>query len=392
MDNEVLFQVYMAKADSTDERCVYLDLPARPYEIINALERLRLKEGESLYFEVEDYDGHGYLSPYLDEDCTIQDLNTLAERLSRLESQEQTVFRGLLQMETDRRRGPVSVGQLIDYAYNTDCCHVVSARNDAELGRFYVENDFLPELEKVPGQVLDLLDYEKIGRQFRENEGGVFVDGCYVVQHTEPCHICDSWNRPQQKPDYIFRFQMETYPFPGCQTRTADLALPMKKWDLVEHLERMDIPDWAHCVIRDVDSALPGLFFRSEHLPETNLLATEVRRMEQEGQLRKYKAILEAMDCHDVHNAILLAEVMDDFALEDNVLTPEDLAVNHIQSLTEGASAELLLKHLDAEAYGQALLRQENAVLTPYGLLRREDGGPLQSRADAPVQTMEQSL
>lgn len=126
----------------------------------------------------------------------------------------------------------------------------------------------------------------------------------------------------------------------------------MKKWDLVEHLERLDIPDWAHCVIRDVDSELPGLFFRPEHLPETNLLATEVRRMEQEGQLRKYKAILEAMDCHDVHNAILLAEVMDDFALEDNVLTPEDLVVNHIQSLTEGASAELLLKHLDAEAYG----------------------------------------
>ena len=167
MDNKVLFQVYMAKADSADERCVYLDLPAKPYEILNALERLRLKEGEILYFEVEDYDGHGYLSPYLDEDCTIQDLNTLAERLSRLEPQEQTVFRGLLQMETDRRRGPVSVGQLIDYAYNTDCCHVVSAGNDAELGRFYVENDFLPELEKVPEQMLDLLDYEKIGRQFR---------------------------------------------------------------------------------------------------------------------------------------------------------------------------------------------------------------------------------
>ena len=29
----------------------------------------------------------------------------------------------------------------------TDCYHVVDAADDAQLGRFYAENDFVPELE-----------------------------------------------------------------------------------------------------------------------------------------------------------------------------------------------------------------------------------------------------
>ena len=64
----------------------------------------------------------------------------------------------------DLHGGELTLQRLLDLAYSVDGCHVVpEVRDDAALGRFYVENDFLSELEQVPDSVLELLDYAKIG-------------------------------------------------------------------------------------------------------------------------------------------------------------------------------------------------------------------------------------
>ncbi len=39
---------------------------------------------------------------------------------------------------------------------------------DEALGKFYADNDFLPELNDLPDSVYDLLNYAKIGKQMRE--------------------------------------------------------------------------------------------------------------------------------------------------------------------------------------------------------------------------------
>ena len=71
-------------------------------------------------------------------------------------------------------------------AYNADRCHVlVDVHTDEELGKFYADNDFLPELSSLPDSVYNLLDYAKIGKQMREDEGGVFTEHGYVVPEGE---------------------------------------------------------------------------------------------------------------------------------------------------------------------------------------------------------------
>ena len=46
--------------------------------------------------------------------------------------------------------------------------------------------------------------------------------------------------------------------------------------------------------------------------------------------------------------------------------------------MLDDETMELLLPHLDAEGFGRAIAENQNAVQTPYGLVERQDGGPIQ--------------
>lgn len=66
-----------------------------------------------------------------------------------------------------------------------DCCHVVGATSDAELGRFYAENGFMEELDGLSDDVFEMLDFGKIGKALRTGENGTFTRSGYVVKHSE---------------------------------------------------------------------------------------------------------------------------------------------------------------------------------------------------------------
>ena len=56
MDKKI-FHVYLAKESvPNNESYAKLDLPASPWEVVDALDKVRLNEGEQLYMEIEDYE------------------------------------------------------------------------------------------------------------------------------------------------------------------------------------------------------------------------------------------------------------------------------------------------------------------------------------------------
>ena len=62
-----IFGVYLAKQDAPDsEANVRLKLPASPWELHDAMDKVQLQENEELYLEVDDYYGFEYLAPHLD--------------------------------------------------------------------------------------------------------------------------------------------------------------------------------------------------------------------------------------------------------------------------------------------------------------------------------------
>lgn len=177
--DKVVFSVYLGNPDNGNGTT--LDLPAKPWELLDALERLWLWEGQEPYWQVEDLGRYDFLEPHLDK-CGLYQFNALAEQLSTFNEADAIAFEGLVQMEIDE----LTIQRLLDLAYSTDCCHVVpEVRDDTALGRFYVDNDFLPELEKVPDKVLEMLDYEKIGKMMRQGENSVITPHGYVERHSE---------------------------------------------------------------------------------------------------------------------------------------------------------------------------------------------------------------
>ena len=141
-----VFDIYLAKADQPDSAaCAELSFPATPYEMQDAFDKLRLAEGESLYWEITGYRQFEELSSVLNDTCGLQDLNALAQKLSELDERQCTAFAGLLAIE-QRKNQPIPISRLIDIAHSTDCCHVVDTYlKDFRLGRFLAENDFLSE-------------------------------------------------------------------------------------------------------------------------------------------------------------------------------------------------------------------------------------------------------
>ena len=97
MDKKV-FSVYLGDPDRSNH--AELDLPATPWELIDALDKLRVEDGREPYWQVEDIGRYGFLAPLLD-DSDLYQFNALAEQLSTFDHVEAIVFEGLVQMEVD---------------------------------------------------------------------------------------------------------------------------------------------------------------------------------------------------------------------------------------------------------------------------------------------------
>jgi len=99
-----IFDIYLAKQDQPEsDAYAELFLPATPYQMQDAFDKLRLAEDESLYWEITEYHHFEELSSFLNGACDLNDLNALAQRLSELDERQCTAFAGLLKMEQKHR-------------------------------------------------------------------------------------------------------------------------------------------------------------------------------------------------------------------------------------------------------------------------------------------------
>lgn len=385
-----IFEVYLAKEDvPNNEAYAKLDLPASLWELWDALDKVRLQADDILYMEIEGYDAFEYLSPHLDGlDISINELNDLASLLSALDEVQEAAFEGLFSMEVQRKvnanGGVITLQDLRDLAVSakTDCYHVVEAADDAQLGRFYAENDFVPELEGISDAVFEMLDFAGIGRMMRCGENGVFVDSLYVLRDGELTTAPPVQKTLPEKPGYLFRLTLGLHPDIG-DARTVTLNLPAAEAELLDAQEQLGVEGWEGVTVIDYDGIIPYAADFTDlpmELDEFNVLAAAVRDMPSpEKQLPKLKALLEQFEVQDIATAISLTECLDDYVLTPEISSPQETAIDHLRFMTDDHSAELLLSHVNLYAYGCDLIKEDNATLSPYGLLHRADYQPMLS-------------
>ena len=385
-----ILRVYLAKND-TPYSVAYakLELPASPWEVWDAMEKVRLQTDDILYMEIEDYFAFEYLSPHLDGlDISLNELNDLAAQLAALDEVQGIAFEGMFSIEVQRKvnanGGVITLQDLRDLAVSakTDCYHVVDAADDAALGRFYAENDFIPELDGVSNEVFEMLDFAGIGRMMRCSENGVFVGSLYVLRDGELTTAPPVQKTLPEKPGYLFRLTLGLHPDIG-DDRTVTLILPAAEAELLDAQAQLGTEGWEGVAVIDYDGIIPYAAEFTDlpmELDEFNVLAAAVRDMPSpEKQLPKLKALLKQFEVQDIATAISLTECLDDYVLTPEISSPQETAIDQLHFMTDDHSVELLISHVNLYAYGCDLIKEDNATLSPYGLLHRADYQPMLS-------------
>ena len=383
-----IFEVYLAKEDvPNNEAYAKLDLPVSPWELWDAMEKVRLKDGEALYMEIDDYYAFEYLAPHLEEqDISLNELNDLAARLATLDEVQGIAFEGLFSMEVQKKvntnGGIITMQDMRDLAVSakTDCYHVVEAADDAQLGRFYAENEFIPELDGISDEVFEMLDFAGIGRMMRCSENGVFVNSLYVLRDGELTTAPPVQKALPGKPGYLFRLTLGLHPDIG-DARTVTLDLPAAEAELLDAQEQLGVEGWEGVTVIDYDGIIPYAVDFTDlpmELEEFNAFTKAARDIPR-SELSKLKALLEQFEVRDIETALFLTEHLADYILTPEISSPQEAALDQLCFIMDREEAVRLIPYVNLYTYGCDLIKVDNAVLSPYGLLHRADYQPMLS-------------
>ena len=354
---------------------VTLELPADPYAVLDAWERLRLAPDTRVEWEMEDYGEFPVLFPGLQSGEGFPALNALAERLTSLDSRQRTAFEGLVKLQDGR---PMEPDALITLSEQAKHCQVApEATDDASLGRVYAANGSIPEVKDVPDKVFELLDFQLLGRRIRQSAGGVFTRQGYVVPdgNWKPTEGQDPRIAPEA-PTGFFRLELR------LGEERAELTLPAGQ-ELVEVRERMEAVGLPNCAVTAFHSRVPQLpaaWATPERLDTLNCLAIRLMVLAERDSLAliKYKAVLEVSSISSLEDAMALTERLDAYNLNWAAASPEDVARGELRRSMGEENADLLCRYLNLYGYGETLIQQYGGELTDYGLLTRADGQPVQ--------------
>lgn len=354
---------------------VTLAVPAEPWAVLDAWERLRPAPDTRVEWEIEDYGEFPELFPALASGEDFPALNALAEKLAGLSGQERTAFEGLVRLQDGR---PMEPGALTALAEQARHCHVVpEAADDASLGRFCAANGFIPEVADVPDKVFELLEFQLLGRRIRQAEGGIFTrhgfvapDGSWKPTQSQEARVAP------ETPAGIFRLELQ------LGEEQAELTLPAGQ-ELAEVRDRMDAVGLSNCAVTAFRSRIPQLpaaWAIPERLDTLNCPAIRLTVLEDREPLKlvKYKAVLEVSPPSSLEEAMALTERLDAYTLDRSAASPEDVARGELRSAVGDEQAALLCRYLNLYGYGEALIQQYGGELTEYGLLTRADEQPVQ--------------
>ena len=375
-----VMRVYLCGQDWTESHEeMYLDLPATPWELVDALEKLNLVCEGDLYLQAEEYYDFDYVQGFIPESTTLSQLNELCAVLDGMDEQDRIGFRGLLQSSAFFDRLNLGFDRLMDLATAKDCYHIAAdVSSDEQFGRFLCQNGFVEGTDELPEKVFKLLNFQKIGKDFRMTERGAYADGCYVAPDGDIPHREIPYGI--SPPEYIVMLDVVNK---ADATKRWLLALPSVPNEMDSVLKRAGAESWSEVDCLCVDCQVPQIM---EAITQVNNVAIANRFAEMLDRLpvedvSKLKAILVVTSCEDLTSASLIAQDLDGYMLSEDIRNPEDMGRYRLTYLLSDEDRDLILKHINLYAYGKEILEQTpEAAMSPYGLVERTDGQPIISQ------------
>ena len=383
-----IFDVHAAKPERPyNAPTVDISLPAAPYELLDVQEQLRAANASEVTVQITYSHTSKYLNLLPIEHGGLYEVNALAEKMSSFEDWQQEAFDGLVKADAFKSDKPIPVSRLIDFAYSSECCHVLSSiTTHKELGEFLVDNELWGDTEEMSEEVLAKLDYTAIGRDARLSQGGVFTDNSCVEQHSELVEAHKTLDYTPKIPDYVMLLKVSVSDYDG--EKSTLLKLPAASETLNKALNQIGAGSWQDTSFECLDCKAPmlsKLIDNDAGIAEVNRLAETLSQMPQK-QLTEYKAILVAVNPSDFDNPVQLVERMDEYLVSLQYETLEDIARDELNFIVDPTSVEVIIPYLDLEGYGAALVKGLNAELTDYGMVERKDRQPVHTPEEQPQQ------
>ena len=364
-----------------------LQLPADEHEIRDAYQRARITSSD-IFHQYQVYECEAIpMLPFRRLDApTIDELNFLAKRLDGLNEEERLVLRAIspkiMKVGEDEL---VSMKDLINMTYGLDEVSIISnVRTPQQLGQFVIENDLHRDVEAVPEESLYLLDTKKIGELQQRNDGGVFVDGHYIVAgEYELREIYDGQHLPTEEatPWYAFRLDVTRPPagddLAEVEAIAETLSLPVAREDADALARRLGLERIEDCVYLGFESSIPQIdadkFGDMHDFDKLNNLSEMMLEMSPSDQV-KFKAVLSAEEPENIGQVLDIARGLDQYEfapmVEDEAHFFKSYLIRHLDTKVDPKWLDTLL----ARNEGTELLERLGGTLTDYGVVSSRGG------------------
>ena len=205
--NEV-FSIFLdnrAEAQTGGPHGYWLSLPTTAEQVQEALKEIHITADNQQDLFIGGFSAPEGKPLELPEDlikaASVDDLNFLATQLQRLDAVELTELNAAMQSPAKMQ----TIGQLLDYAENTDCFVLINAKDNRSLGEYYLNDS---GLFVVPDPWKPAIDTDRLGSFIASEEQGTFTDYGYILRTS------DEWQRVHEGQPVPEEYRVMAYPAP----------------------------------------------------------------------------------------------------------------------------------------------------------------------------------
>ena len=205
--NEV-FSVFLdnrAEAQTGGPHGYWLSLPTSAEQVQEALKEIHITADNQQDLFIGGFSAPEGKPLELPEDlikaASVDELNFLAAQLQKLDAVELAELNAAMQSPAKMQ----TIGQLLDYAENTDCFVLINAKDSRSLGEYYLNDS---GLFVVPDPWKPAIDTERLGSFIASEEQGTFTDYGYILRTS------DEWQRVHEGQPVPEQYRVMAYPAP----------------------------------------------------------------------------------------------------------------------------------------------------------------------------------
>ena len=205
--NEV-FSIFLdnrAEAQNGGAHGYWLSLPTSAEQVQEALKEIHITADNQQDLFIGGFSAPEGKPLELPEDlikaASVDELNFLAAQLQRLDAVELAELNAAMQSPAKMQ----TIGQLLDYAENTDCFVLINAKDNRSLGEYYLNDS---GLFVVPDPWKPAIDTDRLGSFIANEEQGTFTDYGYILRTS------DEWQRVHEGQPVPEEYRVMAYPAP----------------------------------------------------------------------------------------------------------------------------------------------------------------------------------